>query len=165
MVAIFYIAHQINYREPYACPVSEGPVNFLYVIPVFILGFGFMWLFATGLISLIGGWHSLAKSHPAPGRSMGQGTEFSFQSVRIGLLGNYRSCVNVTVLNEGLLLRPIVLYRFLHRPIFIAWERMSGHREENFLFFKGISFMAGTKKIGVSGSCHEEIWRRVRAAG
>ncbi len=146
----------------HAAPFVEAPVNILYVIPVFILGFTFMWLFVTGLISFVGGWYSLAKTHPAPERSLGRGAEYSFQSVRIGLMGNYRTCVNVTVLGEGLLLCPIVLYRFLHRPIFLPWDRMANHREANIFFMKRISFTAGGKKIVIGGRSAEDIWKKVK---
>ena len=142
-------------------------MNFLYVIPVFILGFAFMWLFATGLISLIGGWHSLAKSHPAPERSMGLGREFGFQSVFIGLLGSYRSCVKVSVFAEGILLRPIILYRFNHRPVFLTWDRMTDpHEEAVFLLpVKRLVFRVGGKKVSILGGSVPEIWKKLRGEG
>lgn len=139
-------------------------MQFEQVFPFFLIGFPVLWLFLTGVISFIGGWYFLAKAHPASERLMEQGREFGFQSVYIGLLGGYRSCVSVTVLDGGILLRTFILYRFMHRPIFLPWDRMTDHREANILFVKRISFMVGGKKIAISGRSVEEIWKKVRGA-
>lgn len=120
-----------------------------------------MWFFVTGIISLAGGWYSLAKSHRPPERSMGPGRGFSFQSVTIGLLGNYRSCVNVKIHDEGIIMRPIFLYHFLHRPVFIPWSGMADARKSDFLIFSGIAFKAGKRNITLRGKSAQEVLKRM----
>ena len=68
----------------------------LLFIPLFIL----LWIGVTSLIAVIGGWHSLAKSYPMPKVLNEMGATYTFQSVRIGFLGNYNSSVNITVYNH-----------------------------------------------------------------
>lgn len=131
------------------------------IVPLFIAVGTVFWLFVTGLIALIGGWYFTAKAFPLPTQSQGQGTEFTFQSVTIGILGNYRSCVHITVGGEGIIMRPFVLYRFLHGPIFIPWNAMSDPVRSDFLMFKGVSFRAGNRKITLRGSVAEELRKRL----
>jgi len=131
------------------------------IVPIFILVATAFWLFVTGLIALIGGWYFTARAFPLPERSLGQGAEFTFQSVSIGILGNYRSCIHLTAGEEGVIMRPFILYRFLHRPIFIPWGAMTDPAGSDFLMFKGVSFRAGNRKITVRGSAAEEFRKRL----
>ncbi|MGQ9844275.1 MAG: hypothetical protein ACUVRK_12040 [Spirochaetota bacterium] len=105
------------------------------------------WLFVTGLIALLGGWYFTAKKFPLPQQSLGQGNEFTFQSVTLNILGTYRSSVHITIFKEGIMMRLFILFRFLHKPIFIPWSAITNPSTSNLLMFKGISFKVVTGKI------------------
>jgi hypothetical protein len=136
-------------------------VNTILLLVIGLAGGFIFWNLAVGLISLAGGWHSMAKSHRLPERHLGSGRVFTFQSVILGLLGNYRSCVNVTIHDEGIIMRPVVPYRFLHDPIFIAWSGISGAVRSGFFIFKGVSFRAGKRNITLRGKSAEEVLKRL----
>lgn len=136
-------------------------MNTTMMLILVMAGWGAMWILVTGILSLAGGWYSLAKSYRPPERSMGPGNVYTFQSVTIGLLGNYRSCVKVAIHDEGIIMRPIVLYHFMHGPVFIPWSGMADAGRSDFLMFSGVAFRAGKRNITLRGKSAQEVLKRL----
>lgn len=118
----------------------------LLFIPVFIL----MWLGVTGLISVIGGWRDLARSNPVPAQLHETGVTYSFQSMRIGLLGGYNSVLNITVYQQGICIVPIILFSLFHKPIFMSYSAM-GNAELGRFLVPYVTFRLSGRKIRIMG--------------
>ena len=89
-------------------------------VVVFIAG----WLGVSALLSVIGGWFWLARAYPCPpGRRFE--TRITFGSISLNWFCSYRRCVTVGADVEGLYLRPILPFRFMHRAVMIPWEQMA----------------------------------------
>jgi len=91
------------------------------IIPI-ILGFAvvfpLMWMGVVGLISVVGGWSTLATrfacAAPPAGKRRGSAS---------GLLGmaSYKFTLELIVAEEGLYLATQALFRAFHKPLFIPW--------------------------------------------
>ncbi|MBN2159285.1 MAG: hypothetical protein JW807_07805 [Spirochaetes bacterium] len=93
----------------------------LVFIPFFIL----LWIGVTGLISVISGWRALANTNPVPAAMHEIGENYSFQSLRLGFVGNYNSSVIITVYIKGIRIAPVFFLSFFHKPIYIGYDAMS----------------------------------------
>lgn len=89
---------------------------------IFPICFALWWLFIMWLVSFSGGWSSLARQYPLPQGLPPARKGFRFQSLRLGLFTNYSHSINIFIHDEGIELRPLVVYSFFHKPIFIRWE-------------------------------------------
>ncbi len=94
------------------------------IIPVvlFVVVFPLFWCGVVFLTAYLGGWLRLAKQYryegPWPER------RWSLQSARIGW-GNYNGILTVGANWEGLYLKPMLLFRCGHPPLFIPWYDLS----------------------------------------
>jgi hypothetical protein len=85
--------------------------------------FVFSWLLICALLSIVGGWFWFARSYPYPKDRQFE-NKVVFGSLSINWLFSYRRCITVGADAEGLSLRPILPFRFMHPPIFIPWTEM-----------------------------------------
>jgi hypothetical protein len=93
----------------------------LYVFPIYFIG---LWLFVGKIISLFGGWNKLSAQYrwentPTPTRWL------RFQSMGLNSLTTYRHCMDIGFCETGLVLKPFILFRFGHPPLFFRWEELS----------------------------------------
>jgi len=132
----------------------------LVFIPFFIL----LWVGVAGLMSLMGGWRTLAKANPMPPTLTETGEVYSFQSLRLGYFVNYNSSVKVTVYMRGMMIVPILIFRFFHKPIFIEYGSMRDIAYGRFIF-QYMTFTLGEKKIMLMGRCVLKIKERIGRNG
>ena len=92
------------------------------------IGFVAFWCLISGLISL-GGWSQLAPSFRT--EKLNGGPIRSFQSLIIGG-GQYNGALSIGVWDEGLYLRPLLIFRVGHPPLLIPWSAFGPLREEKF---------------------------------
>jgi hypothetical protein len=106
------------------------PIQFVWGFPFFFVGF---WLFVVALISILGGWYQLGKKYAAPDSFLGDCK--GWQSGRIGL-SSYNSCLWIGTDLKGLYLKtgPLLLFRFLHPPLFIPWHAFTEVKPYNLLW-------------------------------
>ena len=100
----------------------------------FIPMFAAMWCGITGLLSVLGGWATLAASYRAEGASDGE--RFRFVSGSLGtrfVPVNYGNCLFVTVRSHGIQLSILFPFRFLSPPLFLPWSHVESVRERRFL--------------------------------
>jgi hypothetical protein len=141
----------------------------------FPLLFAGTWLGSSALISLIGGWHSLAETYPAPGDFvLAAADRFRFKSIQLRehtlLPAKYGSCVTVGVTARGLYLAPMFLFRFMHAPILIPWAEITDWDEGGMLWFKWVAVetRSGGPRIRLPsgiGDVARTQWRDARSAG
>jgi hypothetical protein len=112
-----------------ATPQQELDLRWFF--PLFIGG----WLTICCFISLIGGWHALAKRYRSTSRT--SGTLFSFASMGLGrgfFPVSYRSCLFVRLDSTGIALSVFPLFRFFHPKLVIPWSAVSDCKRERFWF-------------------------------
>lgn len=116
-----------------------------FYIAVIILSM--LMLYST--ISLITGWHGLAKKFPLKEEETGEElSEYKKNDMKIGAFGRYKSAVTVTIYEHGVKLVPMPLLRLFHPPVFIKWKEM--HRvqlSEHPYLRKKFEFFADTIQI------------------
>ncbi|MHA7777852.1 hypothetical protein [Roseibium sp. M-1] len=115
--------------------MTETSLLFL-IVPAFFVCFGLFWSGIVFAIAYLGGWAALARAYPAlePPHEPPMGQSWSWTSARFGLVTNYRNCVNVTVSDAGLYLRPVIFFRMGHRPILIPWRAIEAARRTDLYF-------------------------------
>jgi hypothetical protein len=125
------------------------------------LAFPLIWLVATGMISLLGGWRTLASKFGAPALPQGQ-QQFHGQSLRMGFLGGYSNAINVTISDDGFGLVPVLLFRFAHQPLAIPWTAVRSCQTTKgwFLGFRTrIELRDGYGTLEVRGAAGEALQR------
>ena len=110
--------------------MSETLVFVLSIVGVFV-AFPLLWSAIVWLISRFG-WAGLAAAYPADEWPEGEGVRLHMQSLTVGHLGNYSSSVTVVATVDGLYLRPILVFRMGHDPVFVPWSAMEVEAERLF---------------------------------
>jgi len=125
-----------------------------------LIAFIVLWLFVTGLIAFLSGWRSTAKKYPDSTMKGPETGSFSFQSVRFGFFGNYNFVINVTLYAEGVMIKPIIFYAFMHRPIFLPWGSIQNAEKGKFIV-QYITLTLEKKKIMITGKSASPIYEHV----
>lgn len=88
-----------------------------------VLGFVGLWLAMSAFLSLLSGWHALARSFRSEGPAEGERFERCPGALGFGQLPvSYGRMLSVTVSAEGFSLSVLFLFRFMHPPLFIPWS-------------------------------------------
>ena len=101
----------------------------------FFAAFALMWVSISALLSVLGGWSSLA-SHFRSERPH-EGERFRFVSGSMGtalLPVSYSRCLFITVNEGGFGLSILFLFRLLSPPLFIPWSAVESIESRRFLF-------------------------------
>lgn len=101
---------------------------------VVLVGLPFFFCVVSICLSLLGGWHSLAKrfsAEPATFRieEESKGKSFVCASMEMGsrlLPVNYGNCVIIRVDHRGIRLKVWPMFRILHPPLEIPWSAIEG---------------------------------------
>lgn len=97
----------------------EMPLWIVILIPIaFFIVFPIFWCFVMWINSHISGWRRLAKPYGTDRKP--EGKVYSGQQGAIGIV-SYRRCLDVAVSEEGVFLRPGVLFRFAHPQLYVPW--------------------------------------------
>ena len=130
----------------------------------FISEFAALWLIISAVLSLLGGWHSLAGEFRASKPS--QGVKFRFCSGSLGRwpfpVTAYGNCLFVTVSDVGLRLSIFFPFRFLSPPLFIPWHAVQSVESGRFLFLRYslIRLRRGWPAIALRGRAGREVAAR-----
>jgi hypothetical protein len=85
-----------------------------------VLGFLLFWFFLMFLIAGISGWKRIAAAHPFyPGSTGAEVERIRFGSMNIGFNTKYGNAITFTLYEAGVLIRPGLLLRAFHPPIFL----------------------------------------------
>ncbi len=128
--------------------ILEDIIGILPFSIVFIV----FWLAISGIISFIGGWYFLAKKLPIVDEIRTVQQTFYIQSMGLGYFALYRSCITVSFFVEGIKFSPIILFRFLHKPIFVTWADIKSYSTSNFIIKKSVFFLDGRRVVLWGGS-------------
>lgn len=100
---------------------------------VFFIGLGSCALAAvyiSGLMWMLGylaGWRALARRFPAS--FVPQGSVYKWCSLRLWSFGGYNNALRATLVEEGIHLQPMPLFRIGHPPILFPWSVSGPMRE------------------------------------
>ncbi|MBU1043138.1 MAG: hypothetical protein KJ915_01915 [Candidatus Omnitrophica bacterium] len=125
-----------------------------------ILGFITVWIGVSALISLIGGWYRIAKQFPLTAGNVDIINSFSWQSLNLNRRCSYRSCVNIKIIDKGLIISTAFIFAVLHSPIFLAWDSMSDLEYKD-SWLKRLTFCLGQDKIVIYGKAAKAIYQMI----
>ena len=104
-----------------AAPNGDLPfLLFAIGFPIFFVG---LWVLITLVLSLVGGWSTLAQYYQAQQPFFG--TLIRFQAAQFRAGTNYNGCLNFGAGSEGLYLVPMAIFRAFHPPLLIPWNDIS----------------------------------------
>lgn len=121
-------------------PQNDAPVSLIIAIVVlFPIVFSAFWMGVCFLISRFG-WNGFAQDF-ATTKKPTEGARYFGRSGRFGLLGlgQYRSCLDITLIPEGIHLNVNILFRCGHRPLLIPWSKVESVNEQTFAFVNYLS--------------------------
>jgi hypothetical protein len=135
-------------------------------ILLFIVVVPAIWLSASVLSSMLGGWRELASRYAAP--KAGEAT-FVFASISLhaGLLPTrYANCVTVRLSAEGFGLA--IPFLFMHPPVLIPWSAVRECREGGFVWrYVEVALSRPDTRIrmyGRAGAAVHQQWLSARSA-
>lgn len=97
--------------------------------------FALMWVSICALLSMLGGWTSLAGAFRATQRTDGQRFRFVSGSMGARMFPvSYRGCLFVTVNEIGFGLSILFPFRPLSPPLFIPWKEVASVDAKRFFF-------------------------------
>jgi hypothetical protein len=134
--------------------------------------FAIFWLGIACLLSLLGGWHSLASRYRAEESEGEAGERFRFVSGSLGarfLPVSYNSCLFVTVNERGFGLSVLVLFRIFSPPLFIPWTEVTSVEPKRSLLVFPYSVISLGNRLptislrGAAGKRVQQVFAQVRA--
>lgn len=129
------------------------------IIAGLIIWFVVLWTLVMSLMSIISGWRKLSLLYPAPQTVNDDSSlRFSMCSLRMGFI-SYNSIADITFTHSGIVFKVMKIFSFMHKPIFIPYEKISDV-ENGRKFFTFTSFRLGGKKIHFYGRPGEELYSR-----
>jgi hypothetical protein len=128
--------------------------DLLWIVPAFVVG----WVIVMGLISVLGGWWSLARRFPLPDHQARELEHFGWRGLSLNYITSYRSCVNITLTELGVILKTSLLFSAFHKPIFFRWTDISNPKYIKGLFgTRRLVFYLGRTRLAVVGKPAERI--------
>ncbi len=109
-----------------------------FILIAFPIFFAMIWCLVMLICSLVGGWNKLAGEYSAKERDLSKVDWHSWQRGQIGLI-EMKSTFWIGVSPDGLYLStgPAFLFRFMHPPLLIPWQRIAAIKDVNKIFFSG----------------------------
>ena len=109
---------------------------FFKYFPFFFIG---MWVLVEFIISKMG-WSGLASKYKSDTEFIGNRIGIISASINFA---NYRNVLILKYNDEGIYLKPIILFRLFHPPILIPWSEIKEVRDKRILLFHLKQFIIG----------------------
>jgi hypothetical protein len=100
--------------------IEQHPEWLSVTVPIFFVG---VWLLIFAVISVVGGWQTLAERFRSDGSF--DGAVWRWQSAYFRYRVHYGGCLIVGCNREGLYIRILFPFRFMHPPLFVPWREIS----------------------------------------
>jgi hypothetical protein len=128
---------------------------------LFIVFFVALWCLILFLISVVSGWHSLARRFRCT-REFARDA-WTFRSAYMRYLSHYGTCLSFGADSSGLYLSVFPIFRVGHPPLFIPWSEVTVTRGETGIpFFKRRKLLLGREEsipLSISVSLAENLQR------
>jgi hypothetical protein len=118
--------------------------SFAYIFPFFFIG---MWLLVTFIISKTG-WTDLVANYRY---------DNAFTGTRVGIISaainkaNYNNSLVLKYNEDGIYLKPILLFRLFHSPVLIPWKEIKEVRDKKIFFYTYRELIVGQPLVAVIG--------------
>jgi hypothetical protein len=111
--------------------------QFVYFFPFLFIG---IWVLVMFIISRAG-WAALAANYSTIAPFKGHSVGFISASINSA---NYNGSLILKYNEDGIYLRPIILFRLFHRPLFIPWREIKEGPDKKYLFTSYKELMIGS---------------------
>src|SRR5436190_2273872 len=128
---------------------------FGYFFPFFFIS---MWVLVVFIISKMG-WADLVTNYQSDAAFIGE---------RVGLISasinsaNYKNSLILKYNEEGIYLRPILLFRLFHKPVLIPSSEIKEVRSKKILFFTFKELIVGDPFVAIIG-LKETVFRKIES--
>jgi hypothetical protein len=103
-------------------------------ISLFLLVFGVLWILACGLIAWQSGWNKFSKTQTFDEKREVL-SSLNFSSIQFNNFGSYNYSILISFHKDGLSLKPLLLFKAFHKPLFIEWKEISKIEEKKEFFW------------------------------
>ena len=153
--------------NPQQTSMNQAPPEFLqaqWFFPIFAI----MWVSSSALLSILGGWTSLAGKFRAKQRA--DGKRFRFVSGSMGARVfpvSYGGCLFVTVNEAGFGVSILFPFRLLSPPLFIPWSQVASAETKRFVLVnRAVVRLHGRWPVisirGAAGKCIVDAYARAQ---
>ena len=132
-----------------------------FILVAFPLAFTAIWSLVLFICSLVGGWHRLAATYSIE-REPASLDWATWQRGKIGLV-EMKSTLWIATADEGLYLKtgPAFVFRFMHPPLLIPWNKVTGIEDVNRIFFSGTALVVDGVTIVLPRDLMQEAKSRI----
>ena len=116
-----------------------------FIVVVFPIVLGTLWIGVTLFMSLVGGWRRLGKLYPAP-LPLPTGRRLSGVTGMFGV-ASYKRVLTVTTTSDGLVIENRFVFRPGHPPLFIPFSAMHDMRKQMLYFWEYAAFDVGDPSV------------------
>ncbi len=126
-----------------------------YFFPFVFVG---MWVFVTFIISKMG-WADLVANYQY---------DAPFTGERVGIISasingaNYKNSLVLKYNQEGIYIRPVLLFRLFHKPMLIPWKEIKEVRDKKVLFYTYKELIIGHPFVAIIG-IQETVFRKIES--
>lgn len=120
-------------------------MNYLgYALPFLFIG---MWILITFIVSKMG-WADLVANYQS---------DAVFTGNRVGIISasinktNYNNALILKYNEEGIYLKPILIFRLFHKPVLIPWKEIKEVRDKKILFYTYKELIVGQPFVATIG--------------
>ncbi|MFZ0773024.1 MAG: hypothetical protein WCA49_22580 [Candidatus Sulfotelmatobacter sp.] len=109
--------------------IEQHPAVLFALSPLYFLC---LWMLVGAIVSLVGGWFSLARVYRT--QVAFTGAKWRMQSARMRWLMNYNNVLTIGANPQGLYLASMFLFRFMHPPLLVPWSEIKVRSKKGWVF-------------------------------
>ena len=121
----------------------------------FVLYFIILWILIIFIFSSISGWNKLSNFYAIDKDINLNGIEYKWQSIRMNLV-NYSFSVIINICENGTGIKPLKIFSFFHKPLFIPFEAVEEFSEGS-LILNYVLIKIKNIKIYFYGFCLKDL--------
>ena len=134
----------------------------IFIIMAFIVWFSSIWVAVLSLLSFIGGWKYLARFYPLKSTDKeSSASKFFMCSIKMGYI-SYRSCINISLTQSGMIIETLKIFSMMHKPLFIPFSKISEVQNGKSIL-TCTEFKIDDKKIVIYGKAGEELFSKIQS--
>ena len=109
--------------------IHQHPSVLAAMSPLYLLC---LWMLVSAIVSLIGGWFSLARVYRT--RVPFNGAKWRMQSGQMRYIVGYNNALTIGASPQGLYLASVFLFRFMHPPLLVPWSDVKVRKKKGWVF-------------------------------
>ncbi len=117
--------------------MSEALLGILFFV-LWLIFFSCLWMGILALLSRASGWARLARRFAIDRPPSGE--VFNWSSARFGFFSSYNGILQLGVSEKGIHLRPIIIFRYAHKPLLLPWRAIERLEQKKLWLFPSVRF-------------------------